>query len=636
MLKYINFMSKKEYRVSNFEEGEVSPEETLADHFSQYSKVESPMGYAVMRVFHVFIGLVLVFFTFSSFRLQILRGEDFRKLALANRSAVYEIPSMRGNILDSSGKVLAGSKPVFDLVAISADLPKETEALEKITNGVAKIIGEPAEGLKEIFNDRHLQAVFFIKKDISKEQVLQIQNLYQRGVYVVNGVQRWYPDGTKFSSVLGYTGKVDASDLTDPYYTVNDRKGRVGLEENYENYLRGEHGRIFFDRASKKYVVSSPEPGDSVVLNIDSQIQEHLYDAMSQVLRSVGLQFGSAVVQNPQNGEILGMVSFPSFDGNQLAGELSEATYQKYFLSKEKPTFNRSVSGRYNPGSTIKLLLALAGLKEGVITPDTTITDLSGYITIPNIYNPEIVYKYRDWKVQGTVNLKKAIAQSSDIYFYSVGGGSPAGGGSIKGLGFAKLEKYFRDFLIDKTLGIDLKSENSGFVPSEEWKLEKFGQPWFTGDTYNVSIGQGDLTVTPLWLSSYVSAIANGGTIYRPFLAKKIVDSGQNTIKKSFSSEKLAKLPFDDNTLNIVREGMREVVLSGTAQSLNLLPAPVAAKTGTAEVGIKGSGLNSIFIAYAPYDDPKIALSVVVEKIGHNQGLAIAVAKNFLKWYLTR
>ena len=461
--------------------------------------------------------------------------------------------------------------------------------------------------------------------------MLKIQDRFQSGVYVISGSERFYPNGQKTSAVIGYTGKVNQQDLLDRYYELNDRRGRIGIEESYEKYLRGEHGQVFFDRSANKYSVKQPGSGSSLILNIDAGVQEHLYDALSGALRSAGIRAGAAVAQNPKTGEILGLVSFPSFDNNQLTGELSEEVYKKYFQGSDKPTFNRAVSGRYHPGSTIKPLLALAGLKEGVINSQTTITDLTGFITIKNIYNPEIVYTYRDWKVQGTVNLKKALAQSSDIYFYSVGGGYE----KIKGLGFSILEKYFRIFRIDKILGIDLPGEASGFVPSEEWKIEKFGQSWFTGDTYNVSIGQGDLLTTPLWLSSYVSAIANGGTFYRPFVVKKIMDQDKR-VTEEFQSEQLGRLPFDETSFSLVREGMQEAVVSGTAKLLSTLPVEVAAKTGTAEVGIKGSGFNSLFIAYAPYENPEIAISIAIEDIGKTQGLAILTARDFLAWYFQR
>lgn len=622
---------KKEYRVSNFEDDNVSPEETLPDSLGGQSKIEVPIPESVVFVFYILIGAVFLFFLFSSFNLEILQGRYFRSIAAGNRSTFYQVPSMRGVILDNAGQILADNQPVFDLVGISSDLPDKKEEINAMIQELSLILKEPAENLSNVFNEGKLQSLFFIKKDLKKDEVLQIQNRYQRGVYIANGVKRLYSDSVKFSSIIGYTGKVGPEDLKDSYYNPNDRKGRTGIEESYEDFLRGKHGRIFFDKAGKNYVFDDATAGNEVVLNINGEIQKHLYDSLDNILRSSGLKSGSAVAQNPNTGEILGMVSFPSFDNNQLTSDLSQDLYKKYFEGKDRPIFNRAVAGNYNPGSSIKPLLALAGLKENVITPSTTITDLSGYILVKNQYNPDIFYKYRDWKVQGTVNLKKALAQSSDIYFYSVGGGY----GDIKGLGFEKLEKYFRTFLIDKILGVDVSGEAGGFVPSEEWKLEKLGQPWFIGDTYNVSIGQGDLLVTPLWLSSYVSAIANGGTFYKPFLVKKIIDREGGTIE-SFSRSEITKLPFDEATIKIVQEGMREVVLSGTGQLLNSLPVSAAAKTGTAEVGAKGGKLNSIFIAYAPYDHPEIAISVVVENIGKNQGLAIRTARDFLQWYFSK
>lgn len=618
----------KEYKISNYGEEAISPEETLADSFSRHSKMEAPISSMVLRVFYGLVGFVLVFFALTAFKLEVLNRNKFQALAVGNRSSVYNIPAIRGNIIDRSGKILAENQPIFDLVVISADLPKREEELGNLIEDLAVILEMNGEELKVAFNQRLLQAIFFVKKDLDKEQVLKIQHKYARGVYVVNSVKRKYPRDSKFSAIIGYTGKVGPEDLKDDYYDINDRKGRTGVEASFENYLRGEHGRILFDRSNNRYIFNASQPGQSVVLNVDVDVQEHLYDAMNEVLRAYGLKFGSAVVQNPQTGEVLGMVSFPSFDNNELSSEISGGVYTKYFTGKDRPIFNRAIGGRYSPGSTIKMVLALAGLKEGVITSRTSITDRTGYITIPNIYNPEAAYTYRDWRIQGTIDLKKALAWSSDIYFYSVGGGY----GSIPGLGFNLLEKYLRTFLIDRVLGIDLPGESAGFVPSEEWKLEKFGQPWFTGDTYNVSIGQGDLVVTPLWLSSYLSAMANGGTFYKPFLVKKVIDKDQKDVEV-FGPEELAKLPFERGMLDTVREGLREVVLSGTGQVLKTVTVPIAAKTGTTEVSGDGKNLNSLLIAYGSYENPEIVIAVVVEGVGSQQSLALQIAKNFLQWY---
>lgn len=619
------FLNRKEYKVSGFEDEHAAPEETLADSLGSHAKIELPISKSVIYVFYVLIGGILFFFLLSAFKLQVLQDEEFKNIAMGNRSAVYESSSVRGMIFDNAGKIIAGSRPIFDLMAVTSDLPRNEDELKKIAEDTAVILKDSAERIFELIKRERTQAVFFIKKDLAKEEVLQIQSRFQKGVYAISGVERWYPDGEKFSGIVGYTGKVSQEDLKDEYYNLNDRKGRAGVEESYEKYLRGEHGKIFFDKAGEKYTVRDAQAGNNLILTIDGKLQKDLYDSLESVLRSTGLKSASAVMQNPNTGEILGLVSFPSFDNSQLVGDLSPDLYRKYFEGKNKPIFNRAIGGKYNPGSAIKPLLALAGLQEKVVNPETTITDLTGYITVPNIYDPDIEYKFRDWKVQGTINLKKALAQSSDIYFYSVGGGH----GKIKGLGFEKLEKYFRTFLIDKVLGIDIPGETAGFVPNEEWKLRETGQPWFMGDTYNVSIGQGDLMVTPLWLSSYASAVANGGTFYKPFVVKKITD-GNKTIRE-FISEPLAVLSFDLAVVDVVKDSMREVVVSGTAKLLSSLPVSIAAKTGTAEVGIKGGQLNSVFIAYAPFDNPEIAISIVIENIGKNQGLAMAAAEKFFE-----
>lgn len=623
-------MRKKEYRVSSHEDADISPEETLVDSLGS-AKVEKPISDSALRFVFGLIFIFSALFFVAAFRLQIIQGGGFRKVALENRSVFYEIPSLRGDILDRNGQVLAENRPVFDLIAISVDLPKKTEELEIIVQQLSLVLNQPAIDLTKTFESRKKNASFLIKKNLKKEEALKVQNKFQRGIYMVSGSERFYPQGETSSAMIGYTGKVNKEDLRDNYYSLNDRRGRAGVEESFEKYLRGEHGQIFFDRSGHHYSIKQPSSGSNLVLNIEAGVQNHLYTALSGVLRFAGVRAGAAVAQNPKTGEILGLVSLPSFDNNQLTGELSGEIFKKYFESSSRPTFNRAISGRYHPGSTIKPLLALAGLKEGVITPETSITDKTGFITIENIYNPEIVYTYHDWKIQGTVDLRKALAHSSDIYFYSVGGGYK----HIKGLGFTKLEKYFRTFLIDQALGIDLPGEAAGFVPNEEWKLEKFGQPWFVGDTYNISIGQGDLLTTPLWLSSYVSAIANGGTFHRPFAVKKVIDKNQKVIEE-FYPEKLGNLPFDSQTFRVVKEGMREVVTSGTAKLLNDLPVEVAAKTGTAEVGAKGKGFNSLFIAYGPYDNPEIAISIAIEDIGKTQGLAILAAKEFFDLYFKR
>ena len=279
----------------------------------------------------------------------------------------------------------------------------------------------------------------------------------------------------------------------------------------------------------------------------------------------------------------------------------------------------------YAPGSTIKPLYALMGLTEKNITP-ATIIYAGGGIEIQSEADPAVVYTYRDWKVHGWTDIRKAIAWSVDVYFYALGGGY----GDIRGVGIDTIERYLKMFLADKKTGIDLPSELAGFVPSKKWKKETKGEAWYVGDTYNISIGQGDLGVTPVWLNTYIGAIANGGSLMKPFIVKEIKNT-QGKILAQFAERKLDQMPFDENTFDIVKQGMRQTILSGTATMLQDVPVALAAKTGTAQ--ITGRRLNSLFTVFGPYDDPEIVMTVLVESINQSQGLAIRVANDFLLWY---
>lgn len=623
-------MARKIYKVFGSGLEFLSPEETLVDSYSLQSKLERPIDRRVFSVLFFFLILLMAVFSVGLGKLAIKENKKWEQLAIINRSVIYSLPPGRGEIFDRQGQIVATSQPVFDLIAVNHDLPTEEKEWRRWQEELARILDMPLSSLSELMARERSQALWLVRRELTKEQALQVENLFSKGFYVLRGAKRFYPQGSFWAHLIGFTGKVSPEDLkAERFYQSNDRIGRAGLEKSYESFLRGEHGQIFFDRSGQPYQVRSAQPGHSLIANVDQKIQNDLFGALEEVLKINDLKRGAAVALNPQTGAVLGMVSFPSFDNSQLTGELGQEIYQQYFLSGEKPLFNRAVGGKYNPGSTIKPLLALAGLQEKVITPQTAITDLTGYITVPNLYRPEEVYTFRDWKIQGRVDLKKALAQSSDIYFYSLGGGY----GEIEGLGFARLEKYFRKFGIDRLLGIDLPGENTGFVPNEEWKKEQFGQPWFLGDTYNVSIGQGDLTVTPLWLASYISALANGGKIFQPQIVQAVVDIDKKNIL-SFTAKLVADLNLDPEQLRVIQEALREVVISGTGQLLKDLPVAVAAKTGTAEVA-QGKELNSLLVAYAPYDYPEIALAVVIEKVGSRQGLALQVAKTFFQKYFT-
>lgn len=623
-------MIPEKYRIKRSENADLHPEETLADALSEHQIMEAPIGRGVFHVFYFIVAALAVLLVFKSLQLQIANGEHY--FSAAQRSGAYRYlgPAFRGIIFDAGGQALVENIPVFDLVALYSDLPRSGAETAALIDAIAPVIGYPKEFLVKIFKDNENSALFSVKNGLSKEMVAKLQVLELKGIYVVASARRYYPNGNVLVPVLGYTAKVNQTDLAaDDYYLLTDKIGRLGLEQYYEKELRGEHRNIKLGEYQLSADIGTGAAGHDLFLNIDAQVQNQLYRVMGNVLASAGLKRGAAVAQNPQTGGILALVSFPSFDPNVFENSSDPANIEKIgkiLNDRNKPLFNRVVSGRYSPGSTIKPLLALAGLKEGVITPQTKV-NATGSITVRSIYDPTVVYTFQDWKVHGVTDLKKAIADSVDVYFYALGGGW----GNIRGLGAGKIVEYLKAFWADQTLGIDLPGEVGGFVPTEEWKKDSKGEPWFIGDTYNISIGQGDLSVTPLWLNGYVSAIANGGRLMRPQAVKAVKNpSGQIVYERE--PEILAILPFDSQTIATVKAGMRRTVTAGTATLLNDLPVPVAAKTGTAQ--ITGRGLNSLFTVYGPYDDPRITLTVLVENV-QSQGLAARIAHDFLAWYFS-
>ena len=602
----------------------------MADSISPYDVMERPIGPGVFRFLYGLISLLALAIMVKSVQLQVFAGEHSAAVVQRSRNLSYLGPGWRGIIYAADGQALVENIPVFDLLAVHSDLPpvKQWEAL---TDQLAPVINLPVAMLNKLFADNKTAGTFLVKENLSKAEVAKLEVAQLKGLYVLANVRRHYPAGAATASVLGYTAKINNNDLVqDDYYLLTDQVGRLGLEQAYEAVLRGEHRSILLNSNQSANYLANAQPGGDLHLTLDASMQRQLYQVMTNVLNSAGLRRGAAIIQDPNSGAIKALVSLPSFDANifenYLAGDNTQAI-NRILQDKNQPLFNRVVSGRYSPGSTIKPFYALVGLEEGVVTPQT-IVNATGGITVRSVYDPTVTYTFKDWKVHGLTDLKKAIADSVDVYFYALGGGY----GNIKGLGVDKLVNYLKALWADKILGIDLPGESSGFVPTPEWKQANKGESWFVGDTYNISIGQGDLQVTPLWLNAYVGAIANGGQFYQPFLVQS-VQAAAGSVLKTTQSQVLTQMPFNSANLATVRAGMRQTVTDGTATLLNNLPQPVAAKTGTAQ--ISGRGLNSLFIVYGPYENPNIAMTILVENI-RGQGLAIRIAHDFLSWYFSR
>ncbi len=619
-------MIPDKYKIKRLEDDNIEPEETLIDTTSEHPSIEVPIGHKVFSSFFIFISVILLFLAFKAFQMQVIDGKKFAVLADRSVLSRYPLTAIRGIIYDADGRPLANNIPSFDLIAIHSQLPKSSDDLGREIEMLLPLISADKESLTKIFADNADRATFLIKESLSKEEAAKIKAMAPAGVYAVVNSQRFYPDGPAVAHLLGYTAMVTPGDMgNDDYYLTTDRIGRFGLEAQYEDVLRGEH-RNFDPKNSDKE--STATVGQDLILNVNQDIQKHLYEALNSVFNSAGVKRGAAIAQNPQTGAVLGLVSMPTFDNNIFENS-SDATNSSKIPNllngKDNPLLDRVISGRYSPGSTIKPLLALAGLKEGVVTPSTLI-NATGSIKVQSEVDPNVFYTYEDWRVHGWTDIKKAIADSVDVFFYTLGGGY----GNISGLGIDRIENYLKIFRADKETGIDLPGEASGFVPSRDWKKATKGESWYVGDTYNISIGQGDLDVTPIWLNTYIGSIANGGKLMRPFVVKEVRNSAGDTVEQ-ISPQVLGEIPFDRETIDIVRQGMRQTVLSGTATMLQDLPAPVAAKTGTAQM--PGRGLNSLFTVFGPYDDPEIVITVLVENINQSQGLAIRVANEFLMWY---
>ena len=614
----------RSYRVS-LDSDALEPEESLLESVSPESKIERPIKSGFFVFFYFGILMILGVFAVAGFNLGIIKGSYFAGLSAKNQFISVPLPPQRGLIYSKEGNLLALHKEIFNLWFLPSKIP--TGKKEEVISKLSEALDLPYDWLSELIEKNMNKASFLIKKDLIKEEKEKVTALGFPNLFVAADSARIYPDSQFFSHLIGYISLVNQNDLNkDGYYKINDEIGREGLESFYENELRGRRGEILVNRFKEENQISEPQKGNSLVLNIDSELQKNIYRELDRALKGINSRSGVAVAIDPRDGRVLSLVSLPSYDNSSFAGGLSLDEYRSFFENNREPLLNRAISGRFAPGSTIKPIIALAALEEGVISPLKKI-NAPGFITIPNPYNPEINYTFRDWRNHGWVNMREAIANSSDIYFYTVGGGFY----DVKGLGIQKIAEYFKLFKINFFLGIDLNGEAAGFVPSPEWKKDFRGETWYQGDTFNVSIGQGDLIATPLWVASFIGALGNGQALYRPFIAAKVLDE-KGAVIKTFQPEIIQEFNFSKENLEVVREGMKLAAEIGTAKVLSDLSFEVGAKSGTAEV-IKGQSTNSWISVFAPYDNPQIALTIMMESGKEGSYIPHQIAYRILKDY---
>jgi len=614
----------------------VSFEEILSDDWGGREVAEEPIG--SRSLFFIVIALILLGFVVLGriFYLGIIDGEFYRARAEANLSQTYVLPAPRGIIYDVNGEELVSNIPVFMALLDLGEFLRSNENQNDIIAGVSTVIGtEESKIWEKIENDNSsfIRGAVVLSADLSGDQLIKLQSMTLPAISILPGFKRDYKDGEIFSSIVGYTGFADADDLMRfPDLGIRDLVGKTGVESFYNDVLLGQSGKLVKIRDSLGNILEEqegeePEIGDDVHLTIDADFQRYFYNRLQDGLRSLGRSSGAGIALDPQSGKVLALISLPSFDSNVFSDPGRSEDRIDLLNSPLKPLFNRVVSGLYSPGSTIKPLDALAALAEGVITPDQKIFS-PGFLDIPNPYNPDQPTRYLDWRYQGYVDLSGAIAQSSNVYFYIVGGGLPpgadvkeiSGGAQIGGLGIDKLNDWWSKFNLGSPLGIDIPGERGGFLPNEENSERDRG--WLLGDTYNVSIGQGDLLVTPLQIVNYISAIANGGKVYEPFISE---------LKKS---DIISDFSYLSSSIEEVKKGMEESVSSnlGTAHLLDSLPFRVAGKTGSAQTN-NNTRENAFFVGYAPADDPEIAILILVENSKEGSLNTIPIARDVLDWY---
>ncbi len=603
-------------------------EDMLTDRVTEEDLLEVPLTDKVFRwvLFCVVVIFLVVLWQF--FYVNVGNGDFYTRRATANMSDIKIHPAPRGVIFDRTGKSLLKNEPAIRIFLSPRDFPENyTDRLQALYD-VASVAQVDFSELKKTIEEKDWGQSdrILLLDDASHEQVVALSALGLKGVHVEPSFKRIYEDPLVFSHILGYTGLVNTEDLqNNADLSIDDRIGRSGLEAFYDEYLRGKNGKEVFFRNAKGKIeeersVQEPESGYALHTFIDAGLQEYMYTRLSNALVSLGRDTGVAIAMNPKNGEVLGLVNIPGFDSTKLKEALTDP---------RRPMFNRAVSGLYNPGSTIKPLVAVAALTEGVIDTKKQLYS-AGYIEIPNPYNPSEPGRFLDWQPNGWIDVHSALAKSSNIFFYEVTGGFE----SQKGIGILKLKEWWERFNLDKKTNIDLVGEQQGFLPDPTWKEKERGEPWRVGDTYNVAIGQGDFMITPIELLNYISAIANGGILYEPRIVKEIVNEKGSPIKEMPEKISADIREIASKFIPDAQRGMHDVVVQpyGTARSLASLPFGVAAKTGTAQIQ-NNAKVNAFFVGYAPFNDPQIALLILVENAKEGSANTIPVAKDIFLWY---
>ena len=630
---------------------DIEPQETFLDSLAQKKeeeleisqrKFETPLSKNILQGFLIFIFVLISFLFVRTLQFQVIEGKDLSLLAEGNKFKIYQVRAERGVIYDTEGNQLVWNKPSFDLVLDKKSLPEQIDEKEKVLKEVSVLINKDFSDVKKEIEENDYSEIL-VSENLDYMTLISLEARIGEltGFQIRNNTVRDYKDGENFAHIIGFTGKINAEELkaNPDFYSIFDWVGRSGVEKSYEEVLRKNPGKLRAEKDAlgnliSQEIISLPESGKSLVLWLDSELQTKIKEELEKQAKIVGTEKAVALAMDPKTGGILAMVSLPDFDNNLFQKGADQEALNSLLNDQKKSLLNRVIAGLYPIGSTIKPLEASAALQEKIISPDKKINDDQGFIVIPNPWDPSSPTIKRDWTIHGWTDMRKAIAESCNVYFYTVGGGYE----DQDGLGPTRIKKYLQLFGWGQKSGIDLAGEVSGFVPDKEWKKETLEEPWVDGDTYNLAIGQGFIKITPLEVVTAFSAIANNGKLLQPQVVQKIIDSEKNVVQE-LKPQIIRENFIDPANLQIVREGMRQAVTgvnSPQASSivLNSLPVSAAAKTGTAELG--GDRYHNWVTVFAPYDDPQIVLTIMLENVKGVQAAALPVARAVLEWYFSK
>ncbi len=580
----------------------------------------------------IFIAGVFLLLFLKLFFLQIIKGEHYRELARRRSLKVFLLSAPRGNIYDRRGILLAGNSPSFAL-AVDPKIIRGPQG-DEILKRLAEILGEEFPSLKQ----RYLLArrgtgtnQVILAFDLDRDTVAKIEarRYFLPGVDIIVEPTRYYPFGSELFHLVGYVSRINAEELkrlAPQGFTADDFLGRAGLEAQFDERLRGRKGRRLVEidaRGRIRRVVAEEAPvmGESLVLTVDVFWQRLAH-------RLLEGQAGAIVVMDPRDGRLLSLVSHPGVDPMYFVKGFPPKEWEKIRKDEKHPLLNKAFSA-YPPGSTFKVVTAMAALEKRVVTPATTFF-CKGYYRLGR----RIFRCWRSWG-HGEVNLVKALEVSCDVYFYRVG----------EEVGIDYLSRMARACGLGRPTGLGFPGEKAGLVPDRAWKMRVFHEPWQKGETLNVAIGQGALKVTPLQLAKLLSAVVNGGTLYRPWCVVQLLDPYGEVVDE-FRPQKDGKLPVKPRTLYYVKKGLVAAVngKEGTGRAARMEDITVGGKTGTAQVVGMKKRIHSKklpylkrdhawFMAFAPAEKPEIVIVVFVEHGGHGGSAAAPIAGKFLKAY---